>query len=325
MPRHAFILGGTGQIGRAVAKRLDETGWDVTVAARHEPATPVEGRFVRVDRTAQGELERALASGPDVLVDVIALRAEDAEQLRGLAGVVGSMVVISTAGVYVDEEGRSFQDPDVSYPRHVPEGQPTVKPDGDDYHAVKRRIELAVLEDDALRATVVRPCAVHGPYAKRAREWHFVKRALDGRRAIVLARRGSSRFHTTSTVNLAEVVRLAALRPASRVLNCGDPDPPTALEIARTVGNTMGVEWTEVLLPGEEQGSVGEHPWNFPGSFVVDMTTAEIELGYRPLATYATAVRSTIDWLVKTQPAATEDAADSFDYAAEDAFLRSLT
>ena len=55
------------------------------------------------------------------------------------------------------------------------------------------------------------------------------------------------------------------------------------------------------------------------------MTTAEIELGYRPLATYATAVRSTIDWLVKTPPAAAEDAADSFDYAAEDAFLRLLT
>ena len=56
---------------------------------------------------------------------------------------------------------------------------------------------------------------------------------------------------------------------------------------------------------------MGEHPWNVPGSFVLDMTTAEIELGYRPLATSSTAVRSTIDWLVKTQPAAAEDSTNS--------------
>ncbi len=324
MARHAFILGGTGQIGRAVARRLGETGWEVTVAARNEPTIPFEGRFVRLDRTVDGALERALASGPDVLVDVIALCGADAEQLRRLAGVVGSMVVISTAGVYVDDEGRSFHDPHVSYPRHVPEGQATVKPDGDDYHSVKRAIELAVLEDEALRATVVRPCAIHGPHARRAREWHFVKRALDGRRVIVLARRGSSRFHTTSVDNLAEVVRLAALRPASRVLNCGDPDAPTALEIARAVGAAMDVKWTEVLLPGEEQGTVGDHPWNFPRSFVLDMTTAEIELGYRPLTTYRTAVRRTVDWLVETRPPAPEHMANAFDYAAEDAYIRSL-
>src|SRR5690349_19597220 len=101
MARHAFILGGTGQIGRAVARRLSETGWDITVAARHAPVVPVEGRFVRVDRTVDGELEHALAAGADVLVDVIALRRADAEQLRRLGDSVGSTVVISTAGVYV--------------------------------------------------------------------------------------------------------------------------------------------------------------------------------------------------------------------------------
>ena len=140
----------------------------------------------------------------------------------------------------------------------------------------------------------------------------------------MLARRGSSLFHTTSIVNLAEVVRLAALRPASRVLNCGDPEPPTALDIARLVGAAMNVEWTEILLPGAEQGSVGDHPWNFPRPFVLDMTTAEIALGYRPVATYAVAVERTIEWLVKARPEPTEFTSAPFDYAAEDAYVRSL-
>ena len=76
MARHAFVLGGTGQIGRAVTKRLHEKGWDVTVAARSEPDPPLDARFVRVDRTVEGSLEDALRA-VDVLVDVIPLRADD--------------------------------------------------------------------------------------------------------------------------------------------------------------------------------------------------------------------------------------------------------
>ncbi len=324
MARHAFVLGGTGQVGRAVTARLLEKGWDVTVAARHEPDPPLDARFVRVDRTVDGSLEDALRAGVDVLVDVIPLRAEDGRQLRRLKGRVGSLVVISTAGVYVDNERRTFADPEAVYPRPVTERQPTVESGGEDYHSVKRSIELEVLEDSDLRATVVRPCAIHGPHAKALRDWHFVKRALDGRRAILLARRGSGLFHTTSVDNLAEVVRLAAQRPDSRVVNCGDPDPPTAVDIARIVGAAMNVEWTEVLLPGPEQGTVGDHPWNIARPFVLDMTTAEIVLGYRPVVTYAVAVERTIEWLVKTRPEPTEFASALFDYAAEDAYVRSL-
>jgi NAD(P)-dependent dehydrogenase (short-subunit alcohol dehydrogenase family) len=34
MSHHAFILGGTGQIGRAVAAEFPATGWNVTLAHR---------------------------------------------------------------------------------------------------------------------------------------------------------------------------------------------------------------------------------------------------------------------------------------------------
>lgn len=319
----AFLLGGTGQIGRAVARRLTETGWDVTLAARTEPSSPVDGRFVRVDRTVDGELEAALGDGVDVLVDVIPLRAEDGAQVCALAGRVGSVVAISTAGVYEDGEGRPFGDPQAAFPIPIPERQPTVAPGGDDYHSTKRTIELALLEDDRLRATIVRPCAIHGPGGKRLREWYFVKRALDGRRVVVLAHRGTGRFHTTSAENLAELVRLAAQRPAGRVVNCGDPEPPTVVEIGRAIAAAMDVEWTEVLLPGAEQGPVGDHPWNTPNAFVVDMTTAEIELAYRPLVTYPQAVERTVAWLVGPGGSA-GDLTALLDYEAEDRFLAGL-
>ena len=52
-------------------------------------------------------------------------------------------------------------------------------------------------------------------------------------------------------------------------------------------------------MPGPEEGTVGDHPWNVPRPFVLDMTEAEIELGYRPVTTYAKAVPETVAWLVE--------------------------
>ena len=329
----AFIVGGTGQIGRAVARRLTEAGWDVTVGARNAPQD-ADLPFVRLDRTAEGELESAIGDGVDVLIDVIPLRVEDGAQLCNLAGRVGSVVAISTAGVYADAEGRSLSDPGSVFPLPISERQATVSAGPDDYHSTKRAIELALLEAEELRATIVRPCAIHGPGGKQLREWYFVKRALDQRRYVVLAHRGTGRFHTTSVDNLAELVRLAAQRPAARVVNCGDPDPPTAVEIARAIAPIVEAEWTEVLLPAEEQGGVGDHPWNAPHPFVLDMTTAEIELGYRPVVRYERAAERTVAWLVEATrdrpweevlPGLAAYPMPLFDYEAEDAFLRSLT
>jgi nucleoside-diphosphate-sugar epimerase len=59
--------------------------------------------------------------------------------------------------------------------------------------------------------------------------------------------------------------------------------------------------------------------------FVVDMTKASTELGYRPVATYAQAVEKTIAWLVDARPAAATYMQPMFDYRAEDAFLRGLS
>jgi nucleoside-diphosphate-sugar epimerase len=318
----ALVLGGTGQIGRAAARRLAGDGWDVTIAARHDPPPELaDFRFARVDRTAAGELEQA-ADGVDLLVDIVPMTLDDGRQLVSLAGRVGSVIAISSAAVY----GWS------GLPVPVPERHTTVEPGDDDYATRKRAIELMLRDAPDLRATVLRPGAIHGEGSPHPREWYFVKRALDGRRAIMLAHRGASRFHPTATANLAELIALAARRPRTRVLNAGDPEVPTALQIARAIGAVLGHEWTEVLMAGAEQGSVGEHPWNAPAPFVLDMTEATLQLGYLPVTTYERAVRETVEWTI----AATRDRdwreafRDSkylepmFDYAAEDAYLDGL-
>jgi nucleoside-diphosphate-sugar epimerase len=308
----------------------------VTVASRGEREVPDGLRHVQLDRSDTAALEQA-AEGADVLVDVIPFRSADAEQLLALGTRVGALIAISTASVYTDDQGRSFDDaggpeelPRVPLP--IPESQPTLPPSDASYSYGKSAVEHALLERSPVPATVIRPCAIYGPGDRQAREWHFVKRALDARDTVVLAYDGRSLFHTTASENLAELIRCCAERPGTRALNCGDPDPPTLLEISRAIAAALDRRWSEVLLPGAPHGKVGETPWSVPDShpFVVDMAAAELEVGYRPVTDYQGGVRAACDWLVEATrgrdwpevlPPHARYYGELFDYDAEDAFL----
>jgi nucleoside-diphosphate-sugar epimerase len=310
----------------------------VVAGSRGERLVPPGIASVTVDRRKPGALAEALGEGVDLVVDVIAFTEEDAEQLNRLADRIGSVVAISSASVYADDLGRTLDEatdlascPELPLP--VPETQRTVEPGDATYSTRKVALEQALLEGP-LPTTIVRPCAIHGPGASVPRELHFVKRALDGRRIVLLADRGESLFHTTSVANLAELIRLAADQPADRVVNCGDPDPPSVLGIERTVAAEMAHEWVEVLVPQDAFAvTAAETPWSTPRPFVVDMTRAETELRYRPVVRYQEAVRETIAWLVEATegrdwrealPAAVEYMESSFDYEAEDSYTASL-
>ena len=115
MPRHAFILGGTGQIGRAIAVELIEQGWRVTVAHRgtHTLPSNLSERGVEVvflDREKPGELAWAVRSGADALIDTVAFGLDHARQLIEVQDSVGTFVVISSSSVYRDALGKTLDE-----------------------------------------------------------------------------------------------------------------------------------------------------------------------------------------------------------------------
>lgn len=177
--------------------------------------------------------------------------------------------------------------------------------------------------------TLLRAGAIHGPYCRTPRELYFVKRNLDGRRRRVLAHGGASRFHPASVRNIAELIRLAAPRPGTRVLNAVDPDAPTVAEIAAAIDAVMGVRTQDVLLDGPPVDGVGDTPWTVPAPVVCDMSAAREQLGYRPVVRYADALPETVafieerlagrDWR-EAYPKMFKAYGDLFDYAAEDAW-----
>ncbi len=132
--------------------------------------------------------------------------------------------------------------------------------------------------------------------------------------------------------NVAELIRLAALRPASRVLNAGDPQAPTVAEIGAAVDGVLGLETETVLVAGAPPDrGVGETPWSGAHPVVYDMSAAEQELGYRPVTEYARSLPQTVEWLVaqldgrdwkEVFPKMVRGYGETlFDYAAEDAWL----
>src|SRR5438067_721530 len=163
--RRAFLLGGSGQTGRALIPRLEQRGWEVVVASRGERDLPGGVEHVTVDRGAEGALDAAVGDGADLLVDFAAFEPEHAEQLLALRGRVGSLVVLSSAAVYFPEDEAEF----ARLPVPIAERTQTVAPGPGGYAAKKRAIELALLRQDALPATLIRSGAIQGPWSTSPR------------------------------------------------------------------------------------------------------------------------------------------------------------
>jgi nucleoside-diphosphate-sugar epimerase len=355
----AVIIGGTGAIGRAAARRLLAAGWSVELTGRDPARMPRDiaaagGRFIAADTRDAGRLRAAFGDGADLLVDCVCFTAQDAAGLLPLARDTASTVLISSKAVYVDAAGHhsnSTVKPDFGGP--VREDQPTVAPGYGDYRSAEgypagKVAAEQVLLDSGAPVTVLRPSKIHGPGSRQPREWMFVKRVLDRRPALFLAHRGAGVDHPTAAANIAALIELAAARPGRRILNAADPDAPSALEISRVIARHLGHTWDEVLLdaqqaaPGQPalgqpalgQPALGRHPWDRRHPFVLDMTAAA-RLGYTPAGDYAATVTAAVDWLVAAAQGG-EDAdlvpgsgdeyfAPLLDYRGEDNWLAART
>jgi len=239
MVKYAFIIGGTGQIGRALALRFRTAGWDVTVSHRGKrgvPAALAESgtKFVMLDRMQPGALLSALEHGADAVIDTIAYDETHADQLLAIQQKIGALAVMSSLSVYCDGQGRTLDEagPD-SFPMMpvpIPETHPTAPPGPATYSTRKVALEQKLLRNGKIPVTILRPGAIYGPGALHPREWWFVKRILDRRRQIPLAFGGQSRFTATSVANLAAMTLTALENPGTRILNAVDPDTPTVFE-----------------------------------------------------------------------------------------------
>jgi nucleoside-diphosphate-sugar epimerase len=336
--KQAFIIG-AGQIGRATGLNLLKEGWSVTFASRRgnvpDEALGFNAKAISLDRDEPGALARAIDDGADAVIDTVAYDDTHANQLIDIEASVGQFVVISSSSVYRDETGRTLDEARdngfPNLPEEMTEEQPTVEPGQENYSTKKVAIERRLLDDAKRPVAILRPAAIHGIHSTHPREWWFVKRMLDGRKAIPLCFNGKSRFHTTAASNIAEVAKHALAEPRKLVLNVADPVAPTVYEIGTHIAEAM--DWTGRLIPinmGDSRfGSpVGWTPWSVPAPFTLSTKAAQ-QIGYKAVTDYSRSVQDTCKWLRSSVggdwqerfPVLARYTAPLFDYAAEDAFF----
>ncbi len=305
----AVILGGTGAIGGATAQRLSKKGWRVDITGRDRSAMPDEltvtgVRFHAIDRANAEAIGRLVGGGVDLLVDALAYRASDVEELLPVMRAAGSIVIVSSRAVYVDATGRHIngdEPPDFGAP--LSESNPTLAPAaaGVDpfsragYAPSKVAVERIAL-GSGLPVTVIRPSKVHGRWARNARTRTFVERMLRGDASIGLADRGETTDHLTAAGNAAALIDFVARVPGRRVLNCADPDVLTAREIVEAIAKLLNWRGQIDLLEPGRRG--GEHPWYAKNPIVLD-TAAAVELGYKPEGEGRALLDNEVSWIAK--------------------------
>lgn len=267
----ALIFGGSGQIGLAVTRGLADAGWTVTAATRAGQRLPREiaDRGIAHVDGDQPRTQVIAATGKsyDVIVDATAYDVGDAGDLIRASTRAGALVVMSSSSVYADSHGRSLDEassggfPDFQGP--MTEDTPIVKPGPETYSTRKVAMELA-LRGARVPVTILRPCALYGKGARHFREWWFIRRALDQRKATPVAYNGESRFHTSSATELAKLVEIVLRNPKHQTLNVAGPTAVSVSEIARAIAAAIDLPISIRPFPGppEEGSLVGSTPWS---------------------------------------------------------------
>jgi len=324
-----LILGGTKFIGPHVVRGLAALGHEVTIFHRGETETqlPANVRHVHGDFSSfPDHIEELRKLSPEVVLDMVPFRAEDAERLKSFKGVARRVVAISSGDVY-RAFGRIWgTEPGPPDPVPLTEDSPLrekLSTAGLDYN--KTAIERALRNDPDLTTAIIRAPATHGPGDPQHRLFQYIKRMDEKRPAVLLERRLANWQWSRGYVeNVAHAIVLAVTdnRAASRVYNVADPIAFTEADWVRHIGHVIGWQGDVISASSEQLPASFNHNLDLNQQYVVDSTRIRRELGYAEVVPFEEGLRRTIEWERANPPA--DKAPERFDYAAEDAALAKL-
>jgi nucleoside-diphosphate-sugar epimerase len=256
-----LILGGSGHVSGALARRALEAGHRVWTVTRGQRPLPPGAQPVRADRREAGALESALsaiAQTWDLVVDCIGYDAPDTRQDVALfRNRAAQLLFISTDFVY-DPTRRRFPQPEdpADYAETATE-----------YGRKKRLAELELIRGDngALRWTVFRPCHIYGPTSElgclpfHGRDKALIEKLRAGE-TLKLAGGGHFLQQPILADDLADAILSAGGNTLAhnRIFNAAGPDIVESREYYRIIAAILGVELKVDEVPVST--CLAEHP-----------------------------------------------------------------
>ncbi|WP_437854456.1 NAD-dependent epimerase/dehydratase family protein [Sorangium sp. So ce363] len=308
-----LILGGTGFIGARVVNAL--RGHDVWTYERgqtgHVSPTTLRGDRAEIARH-RDRLERL---GVDVALDMMPRNGADARGvLDVLRSVAPRLVAVSSGSVYRVFGrllGREAGPPEHTlcderaplrtclFPYRGASPRPASDPRGwlDDYDKIPA--EEAYL---AAGASVVRLPMVYGPGDPDRRLAGYLRRMVDGRRAIWLHAAGAAWMNSRSYVeNVAEAIACVVLRGApGRVYNVAEPEDCSERVWIERIARVVGWGGEVAVAPASEQAwarpAIDELPpeARFEHHVRLDSGRIRRELGFIELVTAPEGLERTV-------------------------------
>lgn len=325
-----LVLGGTRFVGPYVVRQLARHGHHLTIFHRGETEIdlPSSVHHVHGDFTRFADDVDALrALSPEVVLDMVPFREEDAERVKAFKGVARRVVAISSQDVY-RAFGRLWRT-EAGPPEPVPltEDSPLreqLSKAGLDYN--KTAVERAIIGDADLSATILRLPATHGPGDYQHRLFEYIKRMDDHRPAILLDEAYANWQWARGYVeDVAQAIALAVTddRAAGRIYNVAYKKALTEAEWVRQIARVIGWKGQVIALASEQlPQNLRSDAFDFSQQYAFDSSRIRRELGYAEVVPFAEALQRTIEWERANPPE--EVSANDFNYEAEDAVLFKL-
>jgi nucleoside-diphosphate-sugar epimerase len=188
--------------------------------------------------------------------------------------------------------------------------------------------EVAVFDAHPTATYMIFP-VMYGPRNVIPWEWSIIKRALDGRRVMLLPDDGLAVHSRGASKNMAHVLLLAIDRPEQSqgsVYNCADDVQYSLRQWTELILHEMGSEMSLVGVPAAVAPSFVPAyiptPQSLCAHSILDTTRARLELGYSDAIAPVSAIAESIDWY-RRHPVDAQSWPwpETFNYDVEDALI----
>ncbi|MEO8759191.1 MAG: NAD-dependent epimerase/dehydratase family protein [Devosia sp.] len=312
------ILGGTGFVGTAVARRLLARFQTPLVVARgrHPVTLPNGAIFEAADRTDGTRLVELFRQHHiDAVIDIFGLGLKNtAPVIEAMGAVGGRYLLLSSIDVYSNYGGllkretppvqaAPAKEDDPLRGFRFPYRQNTRRPQGveddlfDDYDKIV--LEEAAAADRRFETTVIRAPMIFGPGDKQHR-FAWAINAIRAGGPMRVDARGAGWLNSYGYIDdVAEAMVLAANSPkaAGRTYNVGQANVRTQLDWLRAFADALGSSANIEIVPAGQGGLLSERAdaSNLDYPLTIDTARIRSELDFAELMTERDELLATID------------------------------